>query len=500
MQKVVKLAKFASKLQDNMELSKALFTGLSCDSDGLTTTTPLTQMMNQFLTRPEAKHLEAGYYDESLQDAMDDAWENLTSFDAMPSLETEWARHQEEEALEELWEGYRPVEPGEASAWGVEMDESEVQRSIVRSSGNIIMSLVDDPKHRDSQFLKFLTSLHTEETVIKDRQLIGNRLEDTWRRDTGVETTWSSTQAQGTYAEFIKNQDQTSVSLSNRERNGFKEAWDNEHEDWSLAGQHQQLSAVYKEPEPPLSQAGADLKQVALDKISQSLTNEAIQALDAHVKRSPSDSEAWSLLGRLHAENDEDLKAIAAFRQGYEADAFNSDCLLNLALLLVTERQTEGLQLLAEWLQSRKNIDVGHAYDLHSLLLTCRAAVKLSFTDLELQVVCGVLELAEGSQDSAVVCFARASLFSPEDYTIWNRLSAAMIEAGLCTKAVQNLYKALEMRPGYVRAWGNLALAAFSRQDYALAARHYLWALSLNPTATHLWSRVASCFSMLGKA
>ncbi len=42
------------------------------------------------------------------------------------------------------------------------------------------------------------------------------------------------------------------------------------------------------------------------------MLTEAVLALEAEVQRSPSNAEAWRLLGKVQAENDDDTQAIAA--------------------------------------------------------------------------------------------------------------------------------------------------------------------------------------------
>ena len=49
-------------------------------------------------------------------------------------------------------------------------------------------------------------------------------------------------------------------------------------------------------------------------------------------------------------------------------------------------------------------------------------------------------------------------------------------------------YKALDLKPNYVRVWVNLGIANAYKQNYKEAARFYLNALSFNPHADHLWN------------
>jgi peroxin-5 len=41
--------------------------------------------------------------------------------------------------------------------------------------------------------------------------------------------------------------------------------------------------------------------------------SEAILAFEAHLQKNISDANAWRIVGRLHQENDQDEKAVAAF-------------------------------------------------------------------------------------------------------------------------------------------------------------------------------------------
>lgn len=75
-----------------------------------------------------------------------------------------------------------------------------------------------------------------------------------------------------------------------------------------------------------------DPMQIAKDKLLDGQTAEAILALEAEAQKRPDNSEAWSLLGKIHQQNDEDTKAIQALLQGKEIDPFNLDLLLQLGV------------------------------------------------------------------------------------------------------------------------------------------------------------------------
>lgn len=74
-----------------------------------------------------------------------------------------------------------------------------------------------------------------------------------------------------------------------------------------------------------------------------------------------------------------------------------------------------------------------------------------------------------------------------QDPLLFNRLGATYANAGQTELAIQYYLEAVELRPGYVRARFNLAVANMNMQQYDMAAEHLLGALAIQEeqAATH---------------
>jgi peroxin-5 len=66
-------------------------------------------------------------------------------------------------------------------------------------------------------------------------------------------------------------------------------------------------------------------------------------------------------------------------------------------------------------------------------------------------------------------------------------------------QAVYAYRKAIELKPSYTRAWVNMGISYSNQSMYDLAAKYYLRALSLNPTADHVWSYLRIALECLKK-
>lgn len=89
---------------------------------------------------------------------------------------------------------------------------------------------------------------------------------------------------------------------------------------------------------------------------------EAIQYYEAAVTQNPQDSKvnlfkkntyfkAWTALGLCHAENEQDLQAISAFRRALEIDPQSQDALLAISVSYANESmENEALNQLEKWI------------------------------------------------------------------------------------------------------------------------------------------------------
>ncbi len=63
---------------------------------------------------------------------------------------------------------------------------------------------------------------------------------------------------------------------------------------------------------------------------------------------------------------------------------------------------------------------------------------------------------------------------------LWNRLGATLANSGRSEEAIDAYYRALEIKPSFVRARYNLGVSCMNIGCYKEAAEHFLSALSLH--------------------
>lgn len=248
-----------------------------------------------------------------------------------------------------------------------------------------------------------------------------------------------------------------------------------------------------------------NLYELAIEKEKQGFTDEAILMLEAEVQKNPEHSQAWCLLGRLHAKNDEDTRAISAMLRGLEVDPYNLELLMYLGISCTNEfDEDQALMYLKTWIQHHpmySEIPVDHTQNLRDDILEAfKVAVSINSSDPDLYQAIGVLNYLSGNFFQAEDNFRLALSMNPNDAANWNRLGASLAKQNKTQEAFDCYHKALEIRPDFVRTWGNLGLAYGNIKDYENCARFYLCALSLNPKAHHLYNYLTTAFVMMNRA
>ena len=123
----------------------------------------------------------------------------------------------------------------------------------------------------------------------------------------------------------------------------------------------------------------------------------ATGAYQQAVELNENDGEAWRMLGRCHAENDDDVKAIQAFERAAKVDPTNRAALVSLAVSLTNEQKTEeAVTTLRKWIVHHPRLS-----ELHSEAKPAEAAPAES-TEKE----------AEGSPEVPSSDFSAAETFS----------------------------------------------------------------------------------------
>ena len=244
--------------------------------------------------------------------------------------------------------------------------------------------------------------------------------------------------------------------------------------------------------------------ELALEREKQGNTNDAILLLEAEVMKNPEHSEAWGLLGKLHAKNDEDTRAIAAMLRGLAIDPYNLDLLMSLGISCTNEfDEDQALSYLKTWIQHHplySDIPVDHTMNLkEDILEAFKVAASINSADPDVFQAIGVLSFLSGHYDLAEDGFRTALMMRQDDAALWNRLGAALAKQDKIEEAFACYHKALEMKPDFVRTWGNLGLAYANMKEYDTCARFYLCALSLNPNADHIYNYLTTAFIFMNR-
>ena len=239
---------------------------------------------------------------------------------------------------------------------------------------------------------------------------------------------------------------------------------------------------------------------------------EAIRSFEMELQHNnPDNAMAWRMLGRCHAENDQDPEAIKCLEAAVDRDPFSPESLLALGVSYVNELNYEkalenlkawfthnpkyaGMELPADIYSAASNTQKESAFEeVKQLLLS---ALEFDATDaVDVHEALGVIYNVNKDYDAAADSFRKALQVRPDDYQLWNKLGATLANGSMSDEALPAYHKALQVKPKYARAWLNMAISHSNLQDHDEAARCYLQTLSLNPGATHCWTYLRMALS-----
>ncbi|KAG5343674.1 PEX5 protein, partial [Acromyrmex heyeri] len=229
----------------------------------------------------------------------------------------------------------------------------------------------------------------------------------------------------------------------------------------------------------------------------------AVLCFEAAAQQDENNIEAWLLLGKTQAENEQDPLAISALNRCLCLDPSNSVALMTLAASYANESyQKQACLTLKEWLlknekykhlaSSESNIkkDEHPNFNVSTLLydkiydevkdLYIQAARMNPRDEIDADVQCGLGILFNLSNDynKAVDCFQTALHVRPDDSRLWNRLGATLANGQRSEEAVNAYHRALELSPGFIRARYNLGISCVNLAAYQEAGEHLLTALN----------------------
>ncbi|CAK9819452.1 Peroxisomal targeting signal 1 receptor [Anthophora quadrimaculata] len=227
----------------------------------------------------------------------------------------------------------------------------------------------------------------------------------------------------------------------------------------------------------------------------------AILCFEAAVQQDENNSEAWLLLGKTQAENEQDPLAISALKRCLSLDPANSAALMALAVSYTNESyQNQACITLKEWLlknEKYKHLSVQKATteqqpkssvssilfdDVHEEVknLYIQAARMNPWKEIDADVQCGlgVLFNLSNEYDKASDCFQAALQVRPDDSRLWNRLGATLANGQKSEEAINAYHHALKLSPGFIRARYNLGISCINLSAYKEAGEHLVIALN----------------------
>jgi peroxin-5 len=234
------------------------------------------------------------------------------------------------------------------------------------------------------------------------------------------------------------------------------------------------------------------------------------------VQSNPQDSNAWLLLGSTQAENEKEVEAIIALEHAVQLNPENTRALMDLAVSYTNEGQElQALATLERWIKTqypnmvpenmRSVVTATSFPEVISLYLEAvRRGPTLSkdpvsgTVDYQVQNGLGLLFYNNHEIDKALDCFNSALSIHP-DHVSWNRVGAVLSNSGRSEEAISAYYKALELKPGFVRARYNLGVACLNVGCYKESVGHLLSAITLHESGSsdHIWDALRRVFVMM---
>ncbi|XP_011872330.1 PREDICTED: peroxisomal targeting signal 1 receptor [Vollenhovia emeryi] len=229
----------------------------------------------------------------------------------------------------------------------------------------------------------------------------------------------------------------------------------------------------------------------------------AVLCFEAAAQQDENSIEAWLLLGKTQAENEQDPLAISALNRCLCLDPSNSVALMALAASYANESyQKQACLTLKEWLlknekykhlagpesnlkkEEHPNLSVStllydKVYDeVKDLYIQAARINPTDEIDADVQCGLGILFNLSNDYNKAVDCFQAALHVRPDDSRLWNRLGATLANGQRSAEAVNAYHRALELSPGFIRARYNLGISCVNLGAYKEAGEHLLTALN----------------------
>jgi len=392
-----------------------------------------------------------------------------------------------------------------------------------------------DPKFQNSKFLQFVSKMSRGELVVEDNKVVertpqevgsawagefsGDQqhrdMEEAWKGAVPTPAAWADEFAGGGEQSYFDAWVEQFANEGGLQPNAFADDWLEEYQNQlshlSLDDGGGAVAAepyTFAEDNPFLGEA--DPLATGKQLFRTGVLSEAALALEAALQRDPSCVEAWRLLGTVHAENDDDKKAINAMMEAMSAGPEDREVMLSLGVSHTNElNQSQAVGHLSSWLATHpRHAEAaaaafgphGGRESLQATIGAFDAALRAAPDDVEVASALGVLHNLARDFDAAVAAFRRALEIRPGDYSLWNKLGATLANSSRSGEAISAYRRALELKPNYMRAWTNMGISYANLGDHLESARFYVKALELNPEAGSVWSYLRTSLLCAGRS
>ncbi|KAK0056878.1 peroxisomal targeting signal 1 receptor [Biomphalaria pfeifferi] len=462
-----------------------------------------------------------------------------------------WAHEYLDAEGHDIWSSEFEKEVLNDTKW-VDQFSAQLTDKDLQNTANAFLGSVDDPKINDTEFMKFVKKIGTGEVIVKDNQVIessGDALTDAWVQDFSAQ---QSSQAEKSLTEKWEEEfaDFTAAAQSNSDT----EFWDRLQKQWEEVKDdsgHPWLteytsSKVFKDYEFEADNHLIDHENAFEEgkkKLEHGDIPNAVLLFEAAVQKEPSNELAWQYLGTTQAENEQELKAIAALRKCLELNPVNLTAWMALAVSYTNESYgSHACHALKSWLaynpryssliqgqlpaqpseltfmsRQRYPNELFHFADfsaeheqIRELYLSAARISAETQIDPDVQCGLGVLFNLSGEYDKAVECFGLALQVRPRDALLWNKYGATLANGNRSEEAVEAYRQALEISPGFIRSRYNLGIACINLQAYKEAVEHFVLALNMqkesrgpygqtSAMSENIWSTLRMALSLLGR-
>ena len=202
--------------------------------------------------------------------------------------------------------------------------------------------------------------------------------------------------------------------------------------------------------------------------------SEAALAFEAAIQRDENHVDAWLKLGEVQTQNEKEIAGISALEKCLELHPENSEALMNLAISYINEGydnaafatlerwiSTKYPQIVEKARQENPTITDEDRFSLNKrvtelFLNAAQLSPNQASMDADVQMGLGVLFYANEEFDKTIDCFKAALSIRPDDAILWNRLGASLANSNRSEEAVDAYFKALQLKPTFVRARYNL--------------------------------------------